>query len=192
MRGLTLQRHIPEGSIEKVFEDVKLKIYTYINFNNKPCAIAYKGKSNKPLWSYYFKNEENRENRIQETYKSLLLSLKYQEERKEERKKRSIEFKENLEVGTILYDTFGYSMTLVEFWQVTNIKGSTVTIQEIGSNVEETGYGQGYARPIKDSFLIGESRNSITKRVTSDSIKLNDSIKLTIFKKEKVWTSWMD
>jgi hypothetical protein len=42
----------------------------------------------------------------------------------------------NIEKGTILYASWGYSMTLVDFYQVVEVKGkSLIMVEEIGGEV---------------------------------------------------------
>jgi len=77
-----------------------------------------------------------------------------------------IENKYGLKVGDILTDSFGYNMTIVEFYKVKEIlTPTTVKIVEIGKKVEryEMG-GTEYVLPDIDN----EIREPITKRVMPD------------------------
>lgn len=67
-------------------------------------------------------------------------------------------------VGDILYSSWGYDQTNVEFYQVVEVKGKTVNVREIAQNRMETGNLSGTCTPIADKFLNAEV---ITKRVSA-------------------------
>lgn len=53
--------------------------------------------------------------------------------------------------GQILYKTWGYEQTNVEWYRVEAVKGKTVTLQRLGSNVEETAFMGGWSTPVLGS-----------------------------------------
>lgn len=83
-------------------------------------------------------------------------------------------------VGQILYSSFGYDCTLINFYKVTKVTAKTVVVQQIESTMVETtdgGYGQqGYVRPIPDKFVEGSKpmRRRI-KHYSKDSFTISIS-----------------
>jgi hypothetical protein len=63
----------------------------------------------------------------------------------------------SLKVGDILVAEWGYSMALVNFFQVTKLKGkSTVELRELESHEEGTGFLGGVATPKIGQFVKSE------------------------------------
>jgi hypothetical protein len=54
-------------------------------------------------------------------------------ERKERNKEENKKFLTSLKVGSILCNSWGYNMTIVDFYMVTKIKGSKVTLVELNN-----------------------------------------------------------
>ena len=96
--------------------------------------------------------------------------------------------KYGLNVGDILEDTWGYSMTLVEFYKVTKIiSACKVEIVELGHNVvpgsEDSGGGRRVVpdvnRPIGEPIIKMVTQSSYEKRNGGFHITINDSVSLT-------------
>ena len=74
--------------------------------------------------------------------------------RRSEAKRANLEHRTSLKVGDILYCTWGWEQTNVEFAQVVKVlpSGKTCKVRHICSRIEETGSMQGNAWPLKDNF----------------------------------------
>jgi hypothetical protein len=105
------------------------------------------GKQSRPLYNYYYKDISQAEKYISQ-YKERA-RLRYEEKQeKSNRKKEAISnFKSSFGVGDILYSSWGYDQTNVNYYQVLELKGRTVILQEIGSSVDEKGFMQGTCTP---------------------------------------------
>ena len=138
----------------------------YNSDNETPRAIAFKGKSTKKAWFYRFKTVEQREEYIKEWFTGL--------EKDAEARKKSMADREKpceLKVGDILNDTWGYEQTNQDFYQVVEVRGQYVVIQEVRSEiVRGAGFMAEYVKPIKDSF-IGELMRK--KVIYGKSVKSN-------------------
>lgn len=78
-------------------------------------------------------------------------------ELQEKKKLKKEEIYKNMKIGDVFCTSWGYTMTFVEFFQVTRIiSKSTVAIRPIFYNQEETGYLSGYKIPLKDEFIGDE------------------------------------
>ena len=77
--------------------------------------------------------------------------------------------KHTLKVGDVLAAQWGYSMQIVNFYQVTALKGRTqAVIREIEQDGTSTGFLRGTTKPKIDAFLpLDHNRKEITCRVFS-------------------------
>lgn len=74
-------------------------------------------------------------------------------------------FKHSYEVGQILYDSWGYDQTNIDFFQITAIKGLSVTLRKVAQNAYRTGHDCGKCSPIKDSFVGEEIKRRIVVHI---------------------------
>lgn len=136
----------------------------------RPYAITlYKKWSTKPLLHNYVNSKE----RALELYEKYKERQKAWDKRKEERKQ--IAKKNDLKVGDILYSSWGYDQTNIDFFQVVEKKGAqTVVIRPIASKVvETTGWCSDMVVAVKDAFIESPIYDSyMTKRVSDNSVKL--------------------
>jgi len=95
----------------------------------RPYGIAFVGKQRKPIWHHRFPSESNREKKIDETIESR---RRYVEQKLEVLKQRR-DFQHGLVEGDILYSSWGYDQTNVDFYQVTEVRGKHVIVREIAS-----------------------------------------------------------
>lgn len=115
-----------------------------------PALMLFVGKSNKPLIHCRFHSEESREQKIQTVVSNVESDIKRKESRKVERQQPS-----KLVVGDILYTSWGYEQTNIEFFQVVKTLGvRTVELMRINSQmIESLSDYTDNLMPIKDSFI---------------------------------------
>jgi hypothetical protein len=134
-------------------------IYFGINSKGKPTASFYRGRSRKSQ-SYYFHNEERRQNYV-DTY---ILEC---EKKANNKKTRKSESTRTLNVGDVLYSSWGYEQTNIDFYLVTALVGkSSVKIIKISGTKEYQEDMSGLIIPDLNS-TIGEE---FTKRVTNGNV----------------------
>jgi hypothetical protein len=68
-----------------------------------------------------------------------------------------------IEVGTILYTSWGYDQTNVEFFEVIATTKAMVVLQKIGTNYSSTGDMTGTVTPNRTSRLDGPIRRKVSK-----------------------------
>jgi hypothetical protein len=152
---VTPERYIPKGSKPVTVKGVDAIVYV-----NGLSAIAYHGKSNKKDFYIRFPNEGYRDKYIADYFDG-------RKEREAAKAKMAAERSKpnELKVGDILSNVWGWEQTNVDFFQVIESKGQTVKIREIGQElqVDDTkGAMSGYVTPIKDQFT---DKPVLTKRV---------------------------
>lgn len=149
---MTITRFVPQNA--RKIED-KLSgscVYLYES-NGRPCVRAFIGKQSKPVFSYYYNTEAQRDARAAEFLKAQHDSAKLKIEWKEARKAA----KRSVEVGHVFVSTWGYEQTNVDFYVVTALVGKTmVEIRKCGS-ITTTNHGMS-GRVIPDAEkIVGEA-----------------------------------
>lgn len=135
----------------------------YLDINN-PAAVFFAGKSQKPAWHYKFNSVEEMKGRINQSIKSL---MDY-EDRKIVRKEKMTQ-PTTLKEGDILYSSWGWEQTNIDFYQVTKILGKrNVEITQISQSNDTTDmpYDQGKTMPIPHRF-VGQPIKKVVKNGNS-------------------------
>jgi len=131
-------------------------------------AVKMKSKSRfpKPEFNYRFRTKERMVEFITEFIEKKLEVLKWKEEKKEAKKKAREEMKHSFEVGQVLYDSWGWEQTNIDFYQVIEVKPKSVIVNRISSNYaknQESGYSSmsAFVVPNKNSFIGEPQRKPI-------------------------------
>ena len=105
-----------EGSTYESLADGSVQVVRYQSKEGKPVAAIFIDKKKDPVSHYSYRSDERRQEVIDEQVKSSEGWKKY----KEERKARA---KVELKVGDIIYTSWGYEQTNIDFYQVTKLVG---------------------------------------------------------------------
>ena len=70
----------------------------------------------------------------------------------EAQEKAAAAFRESLRVGEILYSSWGWEQTNIDFYQVMAIRGSAVDLRQLDQRTTEDGYMCGTTVPLPDVF----------------------------------------
>jgi hypothetical protein len=147
-----LPRYIPQDSTE-VKDDQSSAIVYISDVNGVPYGIGYSGKGGKSKWNYRFKTDEQRQKYIDQFFKSTRESEAY---RKEHDRRAIAGAERGLEVGDIVYTSWGYDQTNVDFYQVIQLIGNNAAVmREVAQDYQESGHMSGNTSAKKDEF-IGE------------------------------------
>lgn len=115
----------------------------------------------------------------------------YKVEQKEQRKEDNKKFLASLKVGTILSSSWGYSMTIVDFFMVTKIKGSKVTLVEMNNKYPQNDNGS-----ISGSRAIPGDVSSRSEpkeyMVRGDRVNINSSSRASIWDGEPMYENRND
>jgi hypothetical protein len=122
------------------------------------CAIAYRGKRSKADWHHSFRSEERRTEAVRSFFQLLDASAAFKAKRKAERSQRH-----TLQVGAIVYNSWGYDQTNVDFYEVVKTTPHFVWLQPLGAETTETGLMQG-----RKSAIAGQRFGETTKHQVSD------------------------
>ena len=163
---MTRDFYIPSEYSEKV-ESKKAPAEAYLYEHGDLCfAMGFGGKRSKPDFHFRFNSAEKGAEYVKDYIER---QESHAEIRLKERAKRNA-FKHTLEVGSILYSSWGYDQTNIDFYQVTEVVGAkSVKIRAIGSaRTDESNPPCDYVVAVKDAFLDNEKE--MLKRVGQDNV----------------------
>lgn len=152
--------------------------------SNTPIVAMFIGKALKPKYYYSFKDELAAFRFIKKYAEYELKNINDRIDRKAAEKELKKNYKTSLKPGDIMHGSWGYDMTINEFYQVIEVKNKTVTLREIGMERKAAGYYYEDVRPSANCF-IGEPIKRILQVRFYDGkpyeyIKLSDVCNLTL------------
>lgn len=162
-----------------------LTIYREFSNPEKPIIKLWLNKRSKPYAHYRFKNINAAEIYIEREKQSAKELDEMRLNRKTERNKPH-----TLKVGDILYSSWGYDQTNVDFWQVVAVRGRAIDIREIGSRLtdEEGAYMSGRCVAVKDAFTGDIIKG---KRPRGDnSVPWKSYADMYLWNGESLYVSW--
>ena len=163
-------RYIPQGAEEITREGVDAVVY-YRKERGDIYGIAYGGKRSKPDFNYLFRTRERFDKYVKDYFDRIEAAAKYKEELKAKRKAAKAEFAKSLKVGDMLYSSWGYDQTNIDFYQIVGKSGQKLTIREIGATYvpEDRNDYQDKLVAKKDAFISEE----FTKMAQDGYVKIS-------------------
>jgi hypothetical protein len=158
----------------------------HLSIKEEPLIIAYcvKSKSKarfaKPLFNYRFRSIERMVEYCSEWIERVEKNINSENERKAKKKEAQKNMNHNFVEGSIIYNSWGYDQTNIDFYQIIEVKAKSVIIREIASSyVSGTkGYMCANVKPVKNSF-VGEP---ILKKIVT-SVNYNGNISYNLSSK---------
>jgi hypothetical protein len=126
-------------------------VYTY-ETAGKPYAVAFIGTAAKPVRHYSFSSLERRQAFVDDMHRGFVASAAHRASRSAAKSA----WVNPLKVGEILYTSWGYDQTNVEFFAVTKVSGRRVWVREIAADHEQTGFMSGNTWPAMPIQFISE------------------------------------
>ena len=124
-----------------------LDIVRYDNKTGKPCAALWTHKTKKPSYCYYFNTVDEREQWITGKKES---ESKQNEQRNLYASQKAKET-DALQPGAIVYDSWGWEQTNIDFYKIVKRSGASVWLQPLKSKVSETGFMSGNTEPTEET-----------------------------------------
>jgi len=134
---------VKNGQIEK-----HEKAY-FIRHDTAVAVWEYSTK--RPQHYYRFKTEQEREQWIQSQKDAITQRADDARAYREKKQKEN----ESLKVGQIMYDSWGWEQTNIDFYIIVRRTKAAVWLQKIGASIIETGFMSGNTEPMPEK-LIGE------------------------------------
>lgn len=144
-RAAARRIYIPKGpTVSRIaLKDGSTEVYLYTTPRGGFLAMGFRGTAAKPAFHYSYRNEERRREAVEGFFASVRAWQAYRTER---RAKQTAALN-TLKVGDILYTSWGYDQTNVDFYAVTRVSGKRVYVRPIASDYEQTGFMSGRAWP---------------------------------------------
>lgn len=188
MKKIELQNRLIEEirKTKELISSEEINNYIYHTFYNSRfySLLIFKKSQSKP---FYFKAHETLEK-----LNSFLADHKIRVQdivEKENQRKESIKKQQDtIQKGSILYASWGYEQTNINFYLVIERRKSTLVLQEIGQKRIYEHQDSGTCTP-DTSFLKGEP---FERRLTKYAgVKINDVYDASIYQGEKLyWSSY--
>ena len=167
----TLNRFRPALLTETLTDAFGIEVYYNTEHNT---AIFYAGNSKKAWWYNHFHSLESMLERI---YKSVDNHLRIENEKIERRAKQKAAgadytAKKYFNVGDVVYNSWGYEQTNIDFYQVTEVLGKKIRVRELKQEIHKcTGDMSADVIPILNEFHEDKELLLLTKpQVYSDGI----------------------
>jgi hypothetical protein len=138
------ERQIPEGATEHLYSEAKVTLYYFKTDKGYPALLAYKGRSKKPIICNAYSTTSMRNERA---------AIYVKQEKENEDYKRSLQKPHELAVGDILYASWGYEQTNINFYQVLKIPTEiSAIVREVNTKSTMTSSMSGTKIPILNDF----------------------------------------
>jgi len=194
MKNSTTRSFYQPKDMEKVISATGTELYMgTFNIGGKDNfrAMGFSGKKAKYDFYINFHSMDSRTDYVNKWEKNILDRKMFMIKRAEEKKQAKYELLKNIKIGDLYYSSWGYEQTNVDFYQVTALKGKTITFKEImGKTVEGSTYPHGMADErvaVKDAFLDETKYPPVVTR----TLKLNSYSWLSpTTETEKHYCSW--
>lgn len=161
------ENYIPEGAQHTRHDDIKVDVYTYDLASGQPALLVFGGRRSKPDMFFKYSNEERREQALENYLASARKSLEFKKARRAERKAPN-----TLEIGAILYTSWGYDQTNVDFYQVVDKPSEHyVVIRPVSQSTVRSNGSMDYVVPVEGSFTDNGKR---VKADANNSVRISD------------------
>lgn len=151
------------------------RIELSVNQKGLPCAksmvLLSSGKnkgSYRTIDSYYFQNEENRSKYIESFIKKVVDRENQKQAIIEKKKEVRSNVEHQYKVGQVLYASWGYEQTNIDFYQIVELKGKQAILREIaGEMVEYTSGDSGRIKPKENEFVSEPMKKNVQFYINS-------------------------
>lgn len=180
MAILALMRH----KDSQLSDYKKLVIIQYTNKQDLPAIAVFGRQGAKPLSHYYFRTLDDRSKFLQETkdrQDQVIASEERQKVLYEQDKAKYVP-------GAILYSSWGYEQTNVDFYLITKRTPNAVWLVEIGSTTKETGFMSGETVP--DKNVIKSDKPFMRRFNKWGSLSISSYQGLALYNGQPKYCSW--
>ena len=177
---MTQQKQIPTNYVAYNNSNINSDLFFYWNNDQiKPVGLCYTKKSKKPKWHYRFKDYLQFETTIKKTIDGHNDHKKEVEDR---RKKRFAPH--SLKVNDILYCSWGYDQTNIDFYKVTQLIGKNkIEVVKCKNKITGSGCQSDYVVPgdiipgSEKNYVVNSQYNSIRVYSFASARKWNGEAK---------------
>lgn len=145
----TRENYIPATAKLHIQDKLSSAVIYRYQRHDQFVGIAFCGKAQKPAWHYRFKSIPE-----QEQYEQAFVQRVRTDEEEKRKYKAQKAALHTLKPGDILYASWGWEQTNIDFFEIVEVKNKTLTLQEVGAT---SVYTTGWASDI----VIADPENKI-------------------------------
>lgn len=161
--------YIPKGAVKVASKASSAVAYLY-DRGDKPCALGFFGKADKPAFQFRFEKPVNRTVYVAKWLQNMDEIQARRDKAKATRKAVLGAKQEALKVGDVLQCSWGYEQTNIDYFQVVELFGKRgVVIRKIACESVDTEFMQGRSVPAVDQFIGEPMRKQVSD---SGSVKI--------------------
>jgi hypothetical protein len=135
----------------------------HLSVKEEPMIVGYcvrkvsKARFPKPLFNYRFRSAERMAEFCKEWIERVEANINSVKQLKEQKKIAQQNMKHNFKVGQVIYNSWGYDQTNINFYQVIESKEKSIILREIASSyvAGSEGFMSARVKPVENAF-IGE------------------------------------
>ncbi len=164
MSKIKSPRWIPEGAEPITREGVNAVCYLYASRSSRPAVLMYGGNRSKSDFHYSYQSEQ-----LAREAAGRYLDGQAERAARVATRKREEQAPTTLTVGAILYSSWGYDQTNVDFYEVTEVRGArAITIRKIAQRTVSSQQGSETVAPVPGEYIgepmkkISNHRNAVT------------------------------
>jgi hypothetical protein len=168
------ERYIPAGYVQlKIENPADVVVYTNNGADNMWVGICFAGKAVKATWYYRFPNQERMLQKVQDTVKGRTVRQELVNKYKAARLAPT-----TLKENDILYCSWGYDQTQVDFYKVKAVLGKNrIKIVPMTAVIADQGTGADY-------MVAGAEKGESMLKVVNGQM---NSVKITSFSNAYLW-----
>lgn len=117
-------------------------VVAYIDRGASGCsAKAWRGKADKPAWHYSFRDAARLEVYVKDFAAQVEKNENYRANKKAATSaaRASLKAFDHWSVGDVIYNSWGYDQTNIDFYQVIEVKAKSIVIREVTANSSDVG-----------------------------------------------------
>jgi hypothetical protein len=135
----------------------------HLSVKEQPIIVGYcvrkvsKARFKKPLFNYRFRSVERMLEFCNEWIERVERNINAEKARKEQKKLAQQNMKHNFQVGQVLYNSWGWEQTNIDFYEIVEVKAKSILIRSICKFFPENQKGNinsmaGYVAPMKGHY----------------------------------------
>lgn len=116
-------------------------IVAFSTFGERFAAKAWTRKADKTDWYYTFSTMAKLEAYVAQYEKSVISREASKASRKAERstERATLKASDHWTVGDVIYNSWGYDQTNIDFYQVVEVKAKSIVVREVAANSNDVG-----------------------------------------------------
>ena len=120
-------------------------------------VMAFRGKARNHYANYAFRNEDHASDWMAQQHASERKTDQQKIQRATDRQAARAHFTNPYHVGDILYNSWGYDQTNIDWYQVVRVSRRSIWVRAIAGTLVETGNMSGTTTPCKGQFTSAQT-----------------------------------